>query len=124
VTASDGTSVYMTGNTTFSPTITNTFSSVVFNLPDKSISITNNNVNLRLAPRNPIGSNTYLRIITASDIFLSFTHNTNNLLTITNQITGQPSGQILLGNLTRNSSLTQPTLLSLTNFFLTNPPYA
>jgi hypothetical protein len=124
VTASDGTSVYMTGSTTFSPTITNTFSSVVFNLPNKSISITNNNVNLRLAPRNPIGSNTYLRIITASDMFLSFTYNTNNLLTITNQITGQPSGQILLGNLTRNSSLTQPTLLSLTNFFLTNPPYA
>ncbi len=124
MTASDGTSVYMTGSTTFSPTITNTFSSVVFNLPNKSISITNNNVNLRLAPRNPIGSNTYLRIITASDMFLSFTYNTNNLLTITNQITGQPSGQILLGNLTRNSSLTQPTLLSLTNFFLTNPPYA
>jgi hypothetical protein len=123
VLASDGTSVYMTGTTTFSATVPNTFGSVTFNTPDKTISITNNNINLRLAPKNPIGSNTYLRIITQSDMSLSYIFNTNNLLTIPNQLTGQPSGQILLGNLSRNSSTSQPTLLSLTNFFLTNPPY-
>lgn len=123
VLANDGTSVYMSGTTTFSATVTNTFGSVTFNTPDKTISTLNNNINLRLAPKNPIGSNTYLRIITHSDISLSYIFNTNNLLTIPNQLPNQGSSQILLGNLTRNTSTSQPTLLSLTNFFLTNPPY-
>ena len=124
MTASDGTSVYMTGATTFAATSSNTFTSVTFNIPNKTISTPNNNVNLKLAPKNPIGSNTYLRIITQSDMSMSYIYGGNNLVTIPNQVAGQPAGQILLGNLTKNSSTSQPTLLSLTNFFLTNPPYA
>jgi hypothetical protein len=124
VTASDGTSKYMTGATSFAATSLNTFASVTYVVPDKTISAINNNINMRLAPKNPIGSNTFLRIITQSDMSMSYIFGTNNLGTVPNQVTGQPSGQILLGNLTRNSSTSQPTLLSVTNFFLTNPPYA
>lgn len=114
----------MVGSTTFSATTANQFGSVSFTPSNTAISANNNNINLRIIPKNPIGSNTYLRIIYSPDLLMSFLYGSNNLLTVPNQISGQPSGQILLGNLSRNSSTSAPTLFSLTNFFLTNPPYS
>lgn len=51
VLASDGSSVYMVGNTKLTASTTNTFNGIVFDLPNKNISATNGNINLRITPR-------------------------------------------------------------------------
>lgn len=51
VLASDGSSVYMVGNTILTATTTNTFNGIVFDIVNKNISSINNNINLRITPR-------------------------------------------------------------------------
>jgi hypothetical protein len=49
--ASDGSSVYMSGNTVLTASTTNTFNGIVFDMPNKNVSGTNPNINLRITPR-------------------------------------------------------------------------
>lgn len=114
----------MTGSTTFAPSSTNAFNGLTFDLPNKSISSVNNNINLRITPRNPLNSNTFLRVIFPSSyVSLSYSFAFNSLVTTPQEVTGQPSGQLLLGNLARSTITSEPTLLSLGNFTLSNPPF-
>jgi hypothetical protein len=82
ISASDGSSVYMTGSTTFSASTTNRFNGVTFDLPVKSISLANTNVNLRITLRNPFNSNTFLRVISSSQISFSYIFGFNSLSTV------------------------------------------
>ncbi len=82
ITASDGSSVYMTGSTTFSASSTNTFNGITFDLPNKNISQTNSNINLRITLRNPLNSNTYLRVIYSTQISCSYAFAFNSLSTV------------------------------------------
>lgn len=102
ISANDG-SVYMIGSTTYSASSTNTFNGVAFDLPIKTISSTNLNVNLKITLKNPMNSNTYLRVIYPSTISCSYIYGFNSLSTTPNEITGQPSGQMLLGNLAKST---------------------
>ena len=124
ISASDGSSVYMTGSTTIAASTTNTFNGVTFDLPVKTISSINSNVGLRVTLRNPLNSNTFLRVTGASQISFSYGYAFNSLSTVPTEITGQPSGQLLLGNLARSTITSEPTILSLGNFTVINPPYS
>lgn len=83
ISASDG-SVYMIGSTTFAASSTNTFNGIVFDLPIKTISSTNLNVNLKITLKNPMNSNTYLRVIYPSTISCSYIFGFNSLSTTPN----------------------------------------
>lgn len=93
----------MTGSTTIAASTTNTFNGVTFDLPVKTISASNSNVNLRITLRNPLNSNTFLRVISGSQISFSYGYAFNSLSTVPTEITGQPAGQLLLGNLARST---------------------
>lgn len=82
VLASDGSSVYMIGNTQLAASTTNTFNGVVFDMPNKSILATNSNINLRITPKQPINWNTYLRIIYSPFVSLAYTFVFSSLSTI------------------------------------------
>ena len=82
ISAIDGSSVYMTGSTTFGASTTNAFNGVTFDLPVKNISLTNSNVNLRITLRNTLNSNTFLRVIYSSQISSSYIYAFNSLSTV------------------------------------------
>lgn len=71
-----------------------------------------------------MNSDTYLRIISSSDIALSYLYSYYNQGITPTQVSGQPTNQMLLSNIVRIKATSTPTLLSLGNFALTNPPYS
>ncbi len=124
VSASDGSSVYMTGSTTLSASTPNTFNGVTFDISNKIILATNTNINLRITPKEPINWNTYIRIIYSNYVSTAYTYAFNSLSSIPLEISGQPTSQMLIGNLTRNTTTSEPTLLSMGNFTIVTPPFA
>lgn len=119
---SDSSSRYMEGPTTFRAYVPNTFNQVAFNLPIKTISAANYDVNLKITLNNPLNSNTYLQVTSIVDLPVSYTFAFNSSSTVPTY-TIAPSN-IVLGNLASSSIISEPVLLSLGNFTVVNPPFA
>lgn len=115
-------SSYMTCATTFNVNTPNGFSSLSFSPSNSSISASNI-ISMFLSPTNPLSSSCYLRIIPSIDMTLSYTYNAYNQGTVPSLISGVIN-QLLIGNIVRSTASSSPTLLILSNFTLTNPPYA
>lgn len=115
-------SSYMTCATTFNVTSPNNFNSLSFSPSNTSISASNI-ISMYLSPNNPISSSCYLRIIPSTDMTLSYTYNAFNQGTVPSLISGV-TNQLLIGNIVKSTASSSPTLLILSNFTLTNPPYA
>lgn len=72
---------------------------------------------------NPITSNSYLKLSTASnDIAMSFVYSNTNQLTTPIVFGGSSTTSLLLGNLT--NATTSFSTLFIGTFIITNPPYA
>lgn len=120
VTVSSTDRTYMTCSSTFSVPTPNSFSVLTFPTTNSAIGASNV-ITLRLTPKNPISSATYLRI-NPGGLTISYTYNLYNQATRPSQTT-TTDGTLLLGNLTA-STTTPPISLTLNNFTLVNPPYS
>lgn len=110
----------MNCTSTFTVSTPNTFRLTNFATSVTTISASNI-ITLRLQLTNPISSISYLRIQPNS---LSLTYQFNNYNQGTQPFqTTTSDGSVLLGNLT-SSTTSSPSILTLNNFTLFNPPYA
>lgn len=110
----------MSCSTSFFVTTPNSFRMTSFATSTTSISASNT-ITLRIQLTNPISSFSYLRI-QPNSLTLSYQFNNYNQGTSPFQATAN-DGSILLGNLTQ-STTSSPSILTLNNFTLINPPYA
>jgi hypothetical protein len=115
-------SSYMTCTSTFTVNTPSGFNSLSFAPSNSSISASNI-ISMFLSPTNPISSSCYLRIIPSIDMSLSYTYNAFNQGTVPSLVSGV-TNQLLISNIVRSTASSSPTLLILSNFTLTNPPYA
>lgn len=65
-----------------------------------------------------------MRVIYSNYVSLVYVFGFSSLSTTPGQVNGQPVGQLLINNLTSTSITSEPTLLSMGNFTLVNPPFA
>ena len=115
-------SSYMTCTSSLTASVPVSFNSLSFSPSNTSISASNI-ISMFLNPLNPISSACFLRIIPSSDMALSYTFNAYNQGTVPSLVAGV-TNQLLIGNIVRSISSSSPSLLILSNFTLTNPPYA
>jgi len=111
---------YMNCSTTLSVPTPNTFRLTNFSPSNTAIGATNI-ITLRLQVTNPISSISYIRM-QPSILTLSYQFNNYNQGTQPFQSTTS-DGSLLLGNLTQSTTVS-PSILTLNNFTLINPPYA
>ena len=110
----------MTCSTSIQVSTPNSFTLLTFPNSVSTILATNI-ITLRLTPKNPISTSTYLRI-NPGGLDLSFVFNLYNQNARPSQTT-TTDGTLLLGNLTTSTTV-KPTSLTLNNFTLINPPYS
>jgi len=114
---------YMSCSTTYAPTTPNSFKSITFSSSSFNSNIAaSNTISLLLNLTNPVSSTTYLQILYASDLSLSYTYATSNQLTTQITYASGVANSLLIGNLTNSTS--QFTSLFLASFTLGNAPYA
>lgn len=111
----------MNCTTSFAPTTPNSFRLINF-VPGSTTIASSNIITLRLQLTNPISSISFLRI-QPSILSLSYQFNFYNQQGIQPYQTSTIDGSLLLGNLTQSTS-SSPSILTLNNFTLINPPYA
>lgn len=110
----------MNCTSTFSVSTPNSFRITSFATTNPAISASNV-ITLRLQVTNPVSSISYIRI-QPNTLALTYQFNNYNQGTQPFQVTAT-DGSMLIGNLT-TSTTSSPSILTLNNFTLINPPYS
>lgn len=113
---------YMTCNSSLSVSTSNSFSSLYFSPSDATIGA-QNVITLGISPTNPISSSTVI-LINPNGLSLTYAYNSYFPSGTQPSSSVQFDGTILISNLVSSSATSSPTVISLSNFTLQNPPYA